>query len=408
MWDGSVADYSTILNQIDSGEVRIGSAAEFAAFRDLVCGKDPSYTDGFLGIEVILDIDLDMTSQDWEPIGDVEIVDSSTVNIAPFLGTFNGNNHTIKYKFEGTDEDLDSYGLFDVTYGLTDPVVIKNLKVEANVSVPSSYYGAGLIVGMSFGEIRFENCHVLPDSSLSVNDGNWGHAGGFISYINHGALFTNCTNGADITADGYAGGFAGQLYTTAQDYSDVACEFQDCHNTGDITSNGWYAGGILGEVDRSDGGTIKYINCSNDGSISGRDAGGIVGNNYGQIDEMANCSGGTSQITGTESSGRLVGRLYSDSTNNDISIISIDDASGDSYDSIITIGLLENSNATLQITSGTFHGIPQVKNDWTIFITEDANWVGEGVPENPSGKSFVLSPGDDGVTISEKPESGAP
>lgn len=402
MWDGSVAEYSTILDQISSGVVRIRSAAEFAAFRDLVSGKDPSYLDGFQGIEVVLDIDLDMTSKDWEPIGDVALVDESNVNIAPFLGTFNGNNHTIKYKYEGIDEEQASYGLFDVTFGLTEPVIIKNLKVEANVTVPNSYYGAGLIVGMSFGEIRFENCHVLPGSSLSVNDGIWGHAGGFVSYASHGASFTDCTNGADIMAgSNYAGGFVGSLFTTAMDYSDVACEFRDCHNTGDITSNGWYAGGILGEVDRSDGGTIKYINCSNDGSISGRNAGGIVGNNYGQIDEMTNCSGGTSQITGTESSGRLVGRLYSDSTNNDISIISIDDANGDSYDSINTIGLLVNTNATLQIASGTFHGIPQVQNEWTVSIAEEADWVGEGVPADPSGKTFKLSLDNGNMTITE-------
>ena len=405
IWDGTVADYSVILNQIDSGEVRIGSAAEFAAFRDLVNGKDPNYTDGFLGINVFLDIDLDMTNQDWEPIGLLGFIDGNNIDICPFLGIFDGNNHTIKYKYDGTGEGLNAYGLFAVTYGLNDPVIIKNLRIEATVpNLSGLYFGAGLIVGTSFEEIQFENCHVLSGSSLCIEGGTWGYAGGFIGYVNNGASFTDCVNEADITADNYAGGFAGEIFTTNQDYSDIACEFNNCQNTGDITSKESFAGGLVASVDRSDGGTIKYIGCSNFGSISaGNCAGGIVGNNYGTIDEMSNCSGGIMQISGTEGAGRIIGRIYSHSPNNDVSIISIDDANDDSYDSIGTIGQLSNSNATLRILSGTLRGVPDiVDDDWIIYIAEGANWIGNGVPENPSGKTFTLSLVNGNVTITEK------
>lgn len=415
VWDGSVADYSVILNQIDSGEVRIKSAAEFAAFRDIVNGQNGNSPNNFAGIDVLLEIDLDMTYQDWDPIGTAESEDGFNISIAPFSGTFNGNNHTIKYKYDGTGEDLISYGLFNATSSSTTPVIIKNLKIEANVKIPSAYSGAGLIVGMSTGEIQFENCHVLPGSSLSINDGIWANAAGFVGTAEGVASFESCTNGADImSATGYAGGLIGE-FRTANTNPEIACILQDCHNTGNITGSEQYgyAGGIAGGVDKTSGdGAIRFIDCTNEGAIKGKYAGGIVGSSrLGLVDEIKNCSGGTSQIEGIVSSGRLVGRLHSTSRS-DVSVISIDDNNGDSYNSISTIGLLESYNDTLLITSGTFHGIPQVSDtgagEWILTISQDANWIGNGVPENPSGKTFVLSPGEEGVTITEKPESGAP
>lgn len=414
VWDGSVAEYSTILNQISSGVVRIRSAAEFAAFRDIVNGQNGNSPNNFAGINVFLETDLDLTATDWMPIGGLAL---SETEDSSFSGNFDGQNHTVKYKHEESSV-ISSYGLFGLTEGQEEPVVIKNLTVEANImNLDVSENGAaGILVGQSMGEIRFENCSSAPGSSLDIKGDYMSCAGGLIGAMNEGGSFIGCKNSADIinksdSTASYAGGLVGVIYTSTMDYNDVRCVFEDCTNTGDITSIASIAGGFAANVVTYQGGTIEFISCENQGAISGGLwAGGLIGDVQGHLNKIEACSGGSSSILGTEATGRLFGRLYSAGSDLTYTIM-IDDENGDLYDSIGTIGLLDAGSSnipTAKIVSGTLHGIPHLGDnsfgtvyDWTVSIAGDADWVGEDVPADPSGKTFKLSLDNGNVTITE-------
>ena len=409
VWDGTVADYSVILNQIDSGEVRIGSAAEFAAFRDIVNGQNGNSPNNFAGIDVLLEIDLDLTATDWLPIGGLAL---SATEASSFSGNFDGQNHVVKYKYDEPSV-ISSYGLFGLTEGQKEPVVIKNLTVEANITNldVSGNGAAGILVGQSMGEVRFENCSSAPSSFLDIKGGFNSCAGGLIGAMNEGGSFIKCTNGADIinrsdSSSSYSGGLVGIIYTSTMNYDDVSCVFEECTNTGNVTSIASIAGGIAANVVTYDGGTIEFISCENQGAISGgKWAGGLIGDVQGHLNKVEDCSGCSSNIKGNEASGRFFGRLYS--AGDDITYtILLNNDNGDSYDSIGTIGLLDAgspNNPAISVLSGTLHGIPYLDDyDWIVSIAEDATWVGDGVPENPSGKTFTLSLVNGNVTITEK------
>lgn len=178
----------------------------------------------------------------WEPIG----TDSK-----PFIGTFDGNGHTI-FNLE-TNEQEDRQGLF----GTTDGAVIKNLVIEGTVFGKAS---VGAVVGYA-KNTRVANCINLASVS-GIDD-----IGGIVGYMNEGRVY-NCQNEGKITcANRGCGGIVGFLYTTGS--------ILNCTNVGDINGGNTFTGGIVGGTVYGD---IK--NCNNLANIKykGKLVGGIAGN----------------------------------------------------------------------------------------------------------------------------------
>ena len=202
-------------------------------------------------------------SNQWTPIGDYD----KYINLK-FSGTFDGGGHLISGLYiNNNSANRQYYGLFGYVVGGT----IENLGV--NGSVTGNQYIGG-IVG-SGNNCTIENCYNI--GNIKGNSEIGGICGGTASGSN--AKFINCYNAGSVVASvggtlQYAGGIVGFGGRSTIKY---------CYNIGSVTSDCW-AGGIAGS---SQGGTIEYCYNGENGTVSGTDAGGIVGDN-GSIENCYN------------------------------------------------------------------------------------------------------------------------
>ena len=193
----------------------------------------------FKGVTIQLLNDLDLSNDNWNPIGDNRTDHA-------FSGTFDGNEHTIKGahitgdhcfngKVYGSEE---GWGLFSVTDGAT----IKNLKVD-EATFASYTVISGTIAGYA-NNTTFENIEI---SNTKISGYNW-YTGGVVGWA-----AGNCTfKGIDLDsttsvgtlwdshgqcAGGIAGGISSSATITIEDCN-IACVL-DVIN--DVTSNyKWY------------------------------------------------------------------------------------------------------------------------------------------------------------------------
>ena len=137
---------------------------------------------GYAGQTVLLNADLDLKDVAWEPIGNMSDQENfSTV----FMGTFDGQGHTISNLEYETEESMTGAGLFGISFG-----VIQNLKMEhCTVSVMGLEAGAsqavGVIVGYNMGGL-VSGCSV-SDSAVTGLNCVAAIAGG------SGGIVTDCT-----------------------------------------------------------------------------------------------------------------------------------------------------------------------------------------------------------------------
>lgn len=284
----------------------------------------------FSGNTVTLGADIDMNGISWTPGGTLK---------NPFMGTFDGNNHTISNVTSSFSADKVYVGIIGYNKG-----TVKNLTVEA--AVPSgegwdigidhwtdaSRNFGGIIVGYNEGNI--DSCKaqgVINTNNLL----SFGANGGICGY-NQGTI-SNCINEADVNAknttnwdlvptlaDAYAGGICGvnegtvTMCTSASSaYIKAESRFgstasglivgdnrkgaivSGCTAGGDVLA--WtqfamnmgygYAGGIVGsnggQVTDSvaNGATVRGVIQGGDADkrFNYADVGGIVGYNYGKI-----------------------------------------------------------------------------------------------------------------------------
>ncbi|MBR6917823.1 MAG: hypothetical protein IKN38_06525 [Clostridia bacterium] len=144
----------------------ISNLAQFKAFRDEVNGGNT-----FEGMSIYLSCDLDLSGENWAPIG---------TNDHRFSGTFEGQDHIIT----GMNVDTSEYaGLFGYVWFGT----INNLCIYGNVT--SSAACVGGIAGFSNGSIR--NCSFFGDVTGSASYCNVGGVcGGYGYYEGWGEIRT--------------------------------------------------------------------------------------------------------------------------------------------------------------------------------------------------------------------------
>lgn len=198
--------------------------------------------------DYILTKDIDISGENWTPIGTIE---------EPFTGTLDGNGHTISgltIEKELYMENEEYYiGLFGVLQGgsHTNAVTISDLTLE--------------------GTIVLRGGQGIDNEELEL----WLQAGALAAEVNW-AIFDNCTNRVNITADFsmtqdtddmnlYVGGMVGGCNDNSHMY------FKQCTNEGKINVkvNGGeeimaYTGGLIGRGVAD----IAIQECTNKGNIT--------------------------------------------------------------------------------------------------------------------------------------------
>ena len=248
------------------------------------------------------------------PIGNYKLANNITLDAgyeALFLGTFDGDNHTITLNgnaafgrfcagavirnviLAGTVSNDDTTGALGRYGGAT----FINIRNTANVTAAKN--AGGIIGSVADNTARFENC--VNTGTISTENGQ--NAGGICGYVNAFAnRFVNCTNSGTVTAKTNAAGIAGYTggggnYTT----------FVNCTNNGEITGAN-HTGGIVGEAQVQSANPM-FDNCVNTGKIVAtntvdKGAGGICGYNGTNTIYMQNCYN-SGEVTGRYAAGMV-------------------------------------------------------------------------------------------------------
>lgn len=150
--------------------------------------------------------------------------------------------------------------------------------IDFTISGSSDTLGVGGFVGVPGAFAYFENCNSRGkiDASGMTSD----VVGGFVGNLGWGTTYTsnpfrmytmnNCSADVDIVSGGaLAGGFIASSHTQGGTKQGV---FNNCKATGNVTNANGVAGGFAGDADRGD-----FTNCSASGLISGKTAGGFIG-----------------------------------------------------------------------------------------------------------------------------------
>ena len=258
--------YNDVYGFYKVGDVyEIGTLASLKAFRDKV-----NAVDNYAGKTVVLTTDIDLNNEDWAPIG---------TSSKPFMGTFDGKNHTISNLYINDSKDYVSGGNNDNYVGLFGYMMggntsgIKNLNIH-NVNITGCLY-VGSVLGRSYTGGIIENCHVSGNISID----SYAYTGGIVGRheYSRGAnengetmSIYNCSVKGEINtrsantinadyAVSYVGGIVG--FVAEGDYVFENCEVEN------VTISGIYGvGGISGIAHY--GNTISEVSVDNVSVIS--------------------------------------------------------------------------------------------------------------------------------------------
>lgn len=169
-----------------NGQYKIASLGNLVWLRDCIA-EDPSALathDAFLSQS----ISLSTLGDDWGAIG---------TPTSPYMGTFDGNRHTISgLTFNHAYDEKHNGGLF----GHVKNATISNLNVQGT----STTSGGGLIAYQAQNS-NFTNCRVSGSFTASVSTEA---AGGLVGH-SVGCSYVECINNAEIRSVGAIGGVAG-------------------------------------------------------------------------------------------------------------------------------------------------------------------------------------------------------
>jgi hypothetical protein len=252
---------------------------------------------------------------------DMSTLGATPVNLIPtFQGVFDGNDHTIAHlAYRVKDEDSPRAGRYVVDIGLFRMVsgvdalvqdlglIDPNLRPDPTCTRPVDRMGA-LVGNLSEGWVR--NCYVKGGH---VQGGDT--VGGLVGYCYNYAAVSECWSTAEMSGSISIGGLVGDAIEASIWLCHVGarvsgggnvgglvggtgpdCTIEDCFTTGTVT--GSQAGGLVGFLRGS------VSRCYSTASLSaGNTLGGLVGLNYGLIG--ASWAGG--EIVGGAGAGGLVG-----------------------------------------------------------------------------------------------------
>ena len=245
---------------------QIAGAADLMAFAEMVNG-------GKSGICAELTANIDLTGEDWVPIG---------VKGASYSGTFDGKYFTVTL-------DITADGSYEYEYiglfGYLENAAIRNLKTDGSIRVTAdcqSYPVVGGIAACVGSYSGFTNCKNAI--AITVDEGtvlNGNGVGGIVGMMYADATFEQCTNWGDISIGSNAysmgvGGIAG--------YSDAVIQISYCYNYADIEYYDDVMGGLIGSCN-----DITAVGCYSAASAEphnaprGLEGKTLSGNNYGDL-----------------------------------------------------------------------------------------------------------------------------
>ena len=324
------------------GVYHIKSGEELLAFAKMV--NDDSKT--FEGEKVVLDNDIDISTQEWTPIGE-----RKTGGIK-FKGTFDGQNKTITLKITNCTD----YGaLFEAIEGAT----VQNVTVAGTVSgvsvagvvgqagagskiinctnkasVTGSSKAAGVVVKIEGNGVEVIGCK--NEGSIGGEAPNG--AAGIVTYAESANFIVkNCTNSGSISGKGASG----IVYNVNDPGTGVV---ESCVNTGAVksTSDSNAAAGIVSVNLKGSG--LKIVNCSNTGVIEGENCSAICYSEYTNDASAPNTNSGEIKAT--------VSRTISEST----AVLNGN----------MSIGLTIHPYAAVTINSGNYSGSIESKGSLTV------------------------------------------
>ena len=324
------------------GVYHIKSGEELLAFAKMV--NDDSKT--FEGEKVVLDNDIDISTQGWAPIGE-----RKTGGIK-FKGTFDGQNKTITLKITNCTD----YGaLFEAIEGAT----VQNVTVAGTVSgvsvagvvgqagagskiinctnkasVTGSSKAAGVVVKIEGNGVEVIGCK--NEGSIGGEAPNG--AAGIVTYAESANFIVkNCTNSGSISGKGASG----IVYNVNDPGTGVV---ESCVNTGAVksTSDSNAAAGIVSVNLKGSG--LKIVNCSNTGVIEGENCSAICYSEYTNDASAPNTNSGEIKAT--------VSRTFSEST----AVLNGN----------MSIGLTIHPYAAVTINSGNYSGSIESKGSLTV------------------------------------------
>lgn len=228
-------------------------------------------------INAVLTADIDMTGEDWTPIGDTN---------DGYTGTFDGNGHKISKLVCERTGDKQVSGLFAL---LKENSVVKNLGMEDGVFTSSTSTAGAVAAKSSLGKVI--NC--WNSGKVTAHD----YAGGIVGYSQ--GWIESCKNSGAIKATwgyGRSGGIAGaQVCARNSSQQYVRTYIKYCYNTG--TADAYYAGGITGYQSYLNREACDIISCWSDAAMTGSITGGIAGS-LANGDTIQNCVFNTDRFKG--------------------------------------------------------------------------------------------------------------
>ncbi|MCD7828231.1 MAG: sigma-70 family RNA polymerase sigma factor [Clostridiales bacterium] len=271
VWNGA-ADVSFAAGDgTTDSPYQIATAGQLAYLANLVNSGNTEYAlcSYILTADIVLNDTSDFSSwsetapkNSWTPIG----YSNSDDDHSYFMGSFNGNGHTISGIYVSSD------GNYQGLFGIIRNGSVKNLNIEYSYISGGSYVGG--IAGYYASDTGSSGIELCAFSGTVESSGN--NAGGIVGYVrcegeNASITLSQCCASGIVAAVKYAGGIAG-----VSESASGSILIENSYSTASVTASGSAAGGIAGVQRVSDGNSqIKY--CCNLGNISGESDGGIAG-----------------------------------------------------------------------------------------------------------------------------------
>ena len=236
-WNGTDVSDSFLGSGTEADPYQINSAADLAYLASSVNAGT-----NYAGKYFVLNVDLNLNSKDWTPIG---------TKTNPFAGTFDGNGKKI-YKLSVTMNTAYA-GLFGYVSGTLKDLGIVSGTISPASSAANTY--VGVLVGYLTGTI--EDCYANATVTISIS--NIAYAGGLIGFAEKDATVKNSYASGNVsvissTGLAYAGGFIGTNNGTIEGclaFGDVKAQGSNetySRNGGFVATNG----GTLTECYRSE------------------------------------------------------------------------------------------------------------------------------------------------------------
>ena len=282
----------------EAADLTIGTLEELKAFRDEVNSGN-----AYKGKIVMLSADIDLTGEEWTPIGN---------STNKFQGTFDGNGYTISNLLIN-GEGKSNMGLF----GYTTDGEIKNLTIE-NAEV-SGYLNVGVVAGTPYTS-KYSNIKLT--GHVEVNGMAYvGGVGGKNAYANWTDITVDVDDTSYVKANSVENGIAYRTYVGGV----IGFMGEGTHKVTNVTSNidvfgsTCDIGGIVGIAHY--GNTLEDIVCTGDVHCDAEDepeVGGIAGvwhNQTGTTVTFEKCVfTGKVYIAGKEVTRPITGGSYNEPT----------------------------------------------------------------------------------------------